>query len=68
METEDEIKPNKFSSFGLLVLALITIVYLVMLFTAKEQISSPMFEVLIGSGVIVLGMLSKFFLDIRKSK
>lgn len=47
-------------------MATVTTVYLVMLYIAKEQINSPIFEILMELGAFVLVMLGKFFFEYRK--
>jgi hypothetical protein len=65
--TAQENKYIKMLGFlGLTILVLVTSAYLTIIYISKEQISSPIFDVLIGLGFIALGMLIKFFIHARK--
>lgn len=66
MKTEITKKQKKIGIAGLFVMTTVTTVYLVMLYIAKEQINSPIFEILMGLGAFVLVMLGKFFFEYRK--
>lgn len=65
--TAQENKTIKMLGFvGLIILTLATSAYLIIIYISKEQIGSPTFEISLSLGIIVLGMLIRFFIHARK--
>jgi CHASE2 domain-containing sensor protein len=67
MSTENKTKSKTLGIVGLIILAIITSTYLLLLFKIQDQIFSPFIELLIGLGIFAIALLIKFLIDIQKS-